>query len=610
MNHFTGTFDNNKPFSPWPEKISRGLTCHGSLVCSPELGYARIKGKQLFFAGDIYNIEGNVNDKATKLLTAFNTEGSRSFKKYDGEFTLIIISGDTTLIFRDRHGAGPQVYYNNKYYSSSLKNFLAIEEFRVVPNTEALFTFLSTGYIPSPMSSLREIQKLPAGEILKVKNGKPRREQLFTWKDFYHDAFRQVEISEQKATEKYMELHKKAIEKRIKGKKHVGLLLSGGYDSAGNIAVLREIYKGYISTYSIGFKDNPWTELPLTKLLAEKYNTNHHAGQIDGQEIKELPAIVASLGDPFQEGGMMVNYAAMKLAGKDKPDIILGGDGNDQHFGTAGKELALHYLLKKKGLMPAQKIFANLGKQPVFNKDNLLFRIGFHNEKILNILDGDIFGFKPHLLEKMSKNKYYTSLPEYHGERPDSFVNFDHLFMVHNFFSDIKQVINEIILFKASETAGMYDNKLSFPYMSTEIYDFLKSVPREFKVKGSLNDLARGRGISKFLHKNYLHPILPAEITQRKKQGGFAPLAIFFRDDQQRKKLRNFIITGGAVKELFSEKAIDNFFNSYEKAIRSADYWFWYKQVKAFQYFNLLVLAVWWEIFINRKEPEEIKDHF
>ena len=48
----------------------------------------------------------------------------------------------------------------------------------------------------------------------------------------------------------------------------------------------------------------------------------------------------------------MVNYCAMRMIGDDKPDVILGGDGSDQYFGTSGREVALHYLAARIGLRP------------------------------------------------------------------------------------------------------------------------------------------------------------------------------------------------------------------------------------------------------------------
>ena len=40
----------------------------------------------------------------------------------------------------------------------------------------------------------------------------------------------------------------------------------------------------------------------------------------------------------------------MRMIGDDKPDVILGGDGSDQYFGTSGREVALHYLSARIGL--------------------------------------------------------------------------------------------------------------------------------------------------------------------------------------------------------------------------------------------------------------------
>ena len=286
----------------------------------------------------------------------------------------------------------------------------------------------------------------------------------------------------------------------------------------------------------------------------------------------------------------------------------MGGDGNDQHFGTAGKELAMNWSFRKKGYSVFQRVYAGAGKMGLFDKDNIFFRTQFHNEKILNILKSDNFGFKTHDLKKLVKTKMEFGPHKYLDAVPTSFKDFDEFYFVHNYFGDIKQVINEVILFKASKMASLFGNNLSFPYMNTDIYEFLKGVDRNLKCKGTLEDLSKGKGVTKFLHKSYLKPKLPNEITNRKKQGGFAPLPIFFKDNKQRKKLEEFILNSNAAKQLFSEKYLLDFFKAYDENVKSGGYWFWYKQVKAFQFFNLLVVSVWWEIFINKKSKEELKN--
>jgi asparagine synthase (glutamine-hydrolysing) len=594
MSNFIGTFNNNNNASEIEIKSD------GLIVTS-------VNNSSIYLSGVIYNLDCKPNEAASEILKNYLTGGIESFKKYDGEFTFIISSPDETVIFRDRHGAGIQIYYNKEYFSSFLKNFLSIKGYKPTPNKEALFTFLSIGYVPSPMSSLAGVNKIPAGTVLTVKQGEQKLEALFPWEDFHNSCSNPLKISVEDATAEYQRLHKQAILSRVTGKSKVGLLLSGGYDSGGNIACLRDVYSGDAFSYSIGFKDNPWTELPLAKILSETFDTKHHEYEIDGSEINELPDIVEFLGDPFQEGGLMVNYAAMKLIGADKPEVILGGDGNDQHFGTAGKELAMNYTFKQKGYAPFQKLYSKLDFFSFFDKDNIFFRTQFHNDKILNIQKSDNFGFKNHDLKKLLKSDLPYTSHKYLDVVPTTFKNFDDFYFVHNYFGDIKQVINEVILFKASKMATLFDNSLSFPYMSTDIYEFLKNLPRELKCKGSIEEMAKGKGVTKFLHKNYLESKLPSEITHRKKQGGFAPLPIFFKDDSQRKKLSEYIMSSDATKELFSEKALKHFFDAYDSNVIKGSYWFWYRQVKAFQFFNLLVICIWWDIFINNKKPEDLK---
>lgn len=153
--------------------------------------------------------------------------------------------------------------------------------------------------------------------------------------------------------------------------------MSGGYDSGCNLAALRNIYAGNIRSFSIGFKGDNWTELPLARCMSDTFGTIHTEYEIDGSELSGLPDIVAHLGDPFVEGGLMVNYAAMKLIGDNKPEIILGGDGSDQYFGTSGREVALHYLISKYKMAPLMQLVYRLLCQSGFDKNNYFTVFGF-----------------------------------------------------------------------------------------------------------------------------------------------------------------------------------------------------------------------------------------
>ncbi|MDD3078999.1 MAG: asparagine synthase-related protein [Paludibacter sp.] len=568
-----------------------------------EFQLTEVGADKMFLNGRLYNIS------AAELLNSYQVEGIRALKKVDGDFTLFVISSQKIVIVRDRHGVGAQVFYNRDFITSNLSDFTKLENFECKPNIEALFTFMSIGYIPAPMSSLEGVKKLPAGHCLTIENGQTTVTDLFPSTEYFARN-NTCKLALDEAVVEYERLHKKAISQRIENASKVGLLLSGGYDSGGNISALRDVYDDSITSYSIGFKNNQWTELPLAKLLSEKYGSKHYEYEIDGSEIMNLPQILSVTGDPFQEGGLLVNYTAMELVRQsgEEPDVILGGDGNDQHFGTSGKELALHWKMKQKRLQPFQKMFDYVGNLGVFNKDNILFRTEFHNRKILYIQQSDIFGFTPYEINKLNSTGLKIDGFEYLKSHPEKFENFDAFFFNRNLNIDIKQVINEVILYKSSRMAELFDNCMTFPYMSTDLYEFLSTLPVDYKCHGTFDKLSSGQGVSKYLHKEYLKSKLPTEITDRKKQGGFAPLPIFLRDDKQRKMLFSYLRKSDMVKLLFKAHGIDKLLNHYENSLKSKPYWFWFQQVKSNQIINLLTVAVWWDMVINKKNISSMNE--
>jgi len=581
-NHFLLTFDN---------------LLKGDFLALSDFESLKLENTTLFLKGKLYG------STLTDLLKNYVENGHKAFQLIDGDFLCIVVEPNKITIVRDRHGAGNQLFYSSKYLSNSLLAFAEIDGFECQPNHEGLLTFMSIGYIPSPKTALKGVSKLNSGFVLKFESNKIETFDLFDYKSYMQNAGKS-KLTVDEAVGEYEKLHKSAIETRIKGAQKVGLLLSGGYDSGGNISALREVYQGDVVSYSIGFKDNPWTELPLAKLLSEKYNSRHYDYEIDGSEIMQLPQILRATGDPFQEGGLLVNFTVMQLVGKsgEKPDVILGGDGNDQHFGTSGKELAMHWKLKSKGVQFLQNWYDILGDSiSSFDKDSILFRTEFHNRKILHIQQSDTFGFSLRKLNNMTLKGINIDSLHYLKNAPKSYKNFDDFFFNRNYNIDIKQVINEVILFKSSRMSELFGNKMSFPYMSTELYNFLNEMPVNYKFKGTLEELSAGKGVSKYLHKTYLKPKLPTEITNRKKQGGFAPLPIFLKDDTQRRALFAYLRHADGVKAIFRMDKIESLLNQYETIATSKSYWFWYQQVKANQIINLLTLAVWWEMFINKK---------
>lgn len=601
---FTGSWNTKLAEAVSPEHMSLFPANYEQIAFDGDVKFFEQNELRVFFTGQVYNQERLSSNSidlnpAQLIFDLYTKEGPSGFKLLDGEFCFFIWKKDEILAYRDRHGAGEQIYFTDQIFASHQYLLKGFKKFEAVPDFETMALFLQIGYIPSPQTALKDVQKLPAGQLLSFKNKKISLTELYGYEDF-NTPNEKLKISVEDATTEYERLHKQAINDRIKNSDQVQLLLSGGYDSGGNISTLRDVYSGAVSSYSIGFKDNEWTELPLAKKLSEVFNTDHFEYEIDGSEIEALPDIIKQLGDPFNENGVMVNFAAMRLVkAKNGKGVILGGDGNDQHFGTAGKELAMNFKYRSNGMAVFQKMVSAFSDMSPFEKDGMLFKVRFHNEKVLHILESDNFGFRKSQISKIFKNTPVQRKPLYLKKLPTDSKGFDEFYNVHNYFGDIKQVINEVILFKASKMAANFDGQMSFPYMSTDLYNFLKQLPRDLKLKGSLAECAGGSGKSKFLHKNYLNPKLPKEITERKKQGGFAPLPIFLQDTKRFDIIAEKILTSSLTKEHLNKSYIEKILNQYRSEKDTNPNWFWYRQVKAFQIINLLTLTTWWKTMIE-----------
>lgn len=557
---------------------------------------------RLFFYGVLYNrdkFEATSEDSNAKLAAeVYTSDPVYGFSRLDGSFTIVYYSEKECGVVRDHHGTHYPVYCTHDKNFSTSWQFLEQQSPKTFSyNPSALSAFLQRGILRHGFAAMADVSVLGAGErfhILCEDDNEPVRDHIFTNK---YQVVIDKDPDIESYSRRYGELHAQAIRRRIGDSRRVGILLSGGYDSGSNLAALRSIYDGEIDSYSVGFKGDTWTELPMARLMSETFGTRHHEYEIDGSEINALPDIVRFLGEPFVEGGLMVNYCAMRMIGDDKPNIILGGDGSDQYFGTSGREVALHYLAARTGMRPLLQGINKVLCHERFDTGGKLSRINFHLDKVLHILEGERFGFSDSAMRGLLQNPRRDFEP---SVTPQADIrSFEHLYAQHAIVSDLKIVINQIILYKASRMAQMFGNDLTFPFMDLDLFHFLQELPVGLKCKGdNALDIARGRSVSKYLLKHHYKPLLPEAITTKKKQGGFAPMPLFFSDPLRRARFKEFILSSEIMNNYLHRDAVEKFLTDYDSKAGQKDVWFWHKQNKALQYFNLLTLVVWWEEFV------------
>jgi asparagine synthase (glutamine-hydrolysing) len=561
--------------------------------------YARIYNQE-----ELMKIFGLATSNTAELAyQIYQKEGTKGFRRFNGKFTAIVYHGNKVIIIRDRNGEGRMIYFTKDFFTDSYQRLNDFKDFTAKPDLTGITTFLKIGYIPAPITSLEGVQKIPAGEILVVENGKFKFEELYGYNEIISANRKERSLGD--AIEQYAELLKQSLRRRIDGNETVGALLSGGYDSGGNIALLSEIHTGKLKSYSIGFKDNPASELPYAKMMAEKFGAEHHEYIMDGTEIEFLPEIIDFLGDPFSESGFMLNHSAMKMVSTEYLPVVMGGDGNDQYFGAGIRETAVHYKMSKAGVKPFSVLFDKLSDNSMFDHDNLAFRIHFQNQKILKVMEPETFGFHDYQLKKMFELN--TIKPHtYLDDIPKNFKDYNELFLQRNYYLHIRHSVNEVIIYKASRLSEQFGVNLAFSYIDNDLYQFLQELPINLRAKGNVEECMKGKGVTKFILKQLVKPKLPDAVTNRPKQGGFSPLEIFFNNEARRKSIYRYISQSKFAETLKHNGFLEDFFNKYEALSKGQTYWFWHKQVKSNQLINLLIITLWWDRVIENRKRENL----
>ncbi|MCD6582083.1 MAG: asparagine synthase [Desulfuromusa sp.] len=535
----------------------------------------------------------------------YHLHGSHFARQLNGQFSLAILDKRQNLfmLLNDRFGMAHQVYWTvvdgRLYFASHLKILLACPGIRKKVDPEALNLFLKYSYISSPWSILQGIQKLPPGHILIFKDGVVEIESYW---DFDQPQSSITDLPE--AVSRYRELLKKSISNRLDTSGSVGILLSGGLDSSANVALATQCTDKKLKTFSIGFDDSSIDERPYARIVSRHFGTEHFEYSISGSEIENLPSLIWHLEEPYFELGLFLTYSGLATAQKEV-DVILGGEAADQVFGTGGftkgVPLAWHYLLLRSHLLtPASSLVGLLRGDYFYEHDNLAFKLRILANRVVDLNNWYFYGYDEYELKHLYRHGAMTKLPKLFPHQTDAKCDsYGDLYRSTQVNQDIRHYINENLMVKSGRMADMLDLTLRESYLDVELTDFLVSLDLSLKKSGSFVDHLRGKGQTKFLHRKAMDGLLPPEIMDKPKQGGFVPVMIFLKNPELRKRIYRHLLSSAVIKEYFRPEYLQNLFSSYEHLQGKKMYWHNFHNSKANRILFLLTFDIWHYFYMD-----------
>lgn len=499
----------------------------------------------IVFNGEIYNhkeIRKELEKAGHRFETQCDTEaivhayeeyGEKCVQKFNGMFAFAIWDSRKNIVFlaRDRVGIKPLYYFfdkNRLIFGSELKTILKAKDIPRRIDLQALDNFLTFEYIPAPLSIFQDIRKLPPGHTLTLRDNE-------IWVRNYWD----VDVkSNGKTYDEYVhtlrELLQDAVKIRLMSDVPLGAFLSGGIDSSIIVALMARVMDQPVKTFSIGFEDSSYNELKYARLVAEKFNTEHHEFIIKPDAVDLADNLLKFLDEPFGDFSIFPTYLVSKMA-RDFVTVTLSGDGGDELFGGYDTYIAdgmakyfnrlpralrngfLTKVLemvppssKKKGLVNRAKRFVEGMKLPEDLRHTrwMIFLQEFEKNQLYaqdmqsGILEKDPYKF----IRRYFANVAYNQNDETNQQM----------------YVDVKTYLVDNILVKVDRMSMATSVEARVPFLDHRFVEFAGTVPGKYKLQGRK---------TKMILKQSMEELLPKEILYRGKEGFSIPIKNWLKNE-------------------------------------------------------------------------------
>ncbi|MEO8665029.1 MAG: asparagine synthase (glutamine-hydrolyzing) [Ignavibacteria bacterium] len=494
-----------------------------------------------------FNINFKSNSDTEVILYAYERFGTDCFKKFNGMFAIAI--WDTVkrelILARDRFGKKPLYYYFDKNKNVAFASELtALLEDKTIPRKisyEAVNCYLALGYILSPLSIYENVFKLEPATYLKISD-KGKAEKVQYWD--YSDTFRtKTKDSVSEIENKILYLLEESVKRRMISDVPVGAFLSGGVDSSSIVALMKKFHKGELHTFSVGFNEKSYNELPDADRFAEYIGTKHHGLICEVSEGKDfINKAIEAYDEPFADNSLIPMIEVSKLA-SEYVTVVLSGDGADEIFaGYITYKADKYYNYAKPIPRSLKKFLIGLSesgsngkklnwkyKQKQFlngtlyspEKAHYLWRQYFSPEERIEILGNNF------------KELVYDTDPYYIFEKFYDKVK-DLKTLDRNLYVDGMTWLPDDILVKVDRATMFSSIESRSPYLDPELVSYASSLPPELKMKGTQ---------AKYILKRSLKKILPGFVLDKKKSGFNAPVGSWIgtKDNDEFKTFNKYV---------------------------------------------------------------------
>ncbi len=491
--------------------------------------------------GEIYNHEQLRDELARKghrfetrcdtevIVHLFEELGDSFAERLRGMFAAAVWDARSRrlVIARDRFGIKPLFYWSTPggglAFASELKALMALPNFPTALDMRAVESLLAFNSIPRPLTIFEGVSKLEPGHVLSWSPEAGLQVRAYA-RPAPAPAARLRRDSTVALAEELRGRLRDSVKAHLISDVPVGVLLSGGVDSATLAALAAEESGERVRTFAIGFRERAFDELERARLVARRYDTAHHELVVDPDVGDILTRLAEVFDEPLADSSAVPTYLVAELASR-HVKVALSGEGGDELFGGyhtyvadsiapwAGRPAAmLRPLIERLPSSSARvsfdykaKRFARGGALPPLERHHAwkeIFSADLRAE--LRAVPGPV-GFDP---------------LDVYRERYASTVGAEPLARLQDVDRDIYLV--DDLLVKTDRASMAHSLEVRVPFLDTAVTDLALSVPSSQHLRGLQKKRLLRRAVA---------PLLPTAIVRGRKRGFSIPAAAWLRGE-------------------------------------------------------------------------------
>ena len=468
------------------------------------------------------------------LVHAYEEWGETFLTRLRGMFALALWDGRTRTLVAARDRAGEKPLYwtltpRGLFLASEVKALLVRPEVSRELDPEGLDQFLTYEYIIAPRTILKHVHKLPAGSLLVYRDGQVRVSRYW---DPAGIAVREWDIAD--AAGALRETLARAVTSQLMADVPLGAFLSGGIDSSAIVGLMSQASAQPVRSFSMGFADGSYNELPYAREVAQLFGTDHHEQMVTPDIGGLFEQLVVHLDEPFADVSLFPTYLVSRLA-REHVKVVLSGDGGDELFGGYdtydADRLARRFRRVGAPLLPLLAAAAAV-VPPSDQKKGLVNKAKRFVEGMAGApADLQHYRWMSYLGPRAKQRMYSPSLREaliggdVYAPVRDAFARAggDDL-LNRQLYTDLCLYLADDILVKVDRMSMATSLETRAPYLDVDVIELAFSMPGRLKIH---------RGERKHVLKQAMRGLLPDRILTRRKEGFSIPMKNWLRGELQ-----------------------------------------------------------------------------